>query len=87
MFVEKKTERNKVLSSVSEAVQKRSSSIMAEEYKDIITPIYQDIYSPLDLVGIDLVSWFIPTLRPDDNIELIYRKVAPRNKKSRKQIK
>lgn len=60
---------------------------MAEEYKDIITPIYQDIYSPLDLAGIDLVSWFIPTLRPDDNIELIYRKVAPRNKKSRKQIK
>jgi hypothetical protein len=33
------------------------------------------------------LDFYVPTLRPEDNIDIIYRKQNQRNKKSRKQIK
>ena len=49
--------------------------------------IFQDIYGCLDLGLPEIIDFYVPTLRPEDNIDIIYRKQNQRNKKSRKQIK
>jgi hypothetical protein len=87
-FSENKAQEKPIFHTLGDLVGRKSKTDMLfSDFKEKVPGISLNIYSPLDICNIEIIDFFVPTLKPEDNVDFIYHRVVNRNKKIKKQIK